>query len=375
MIPFNIPYISGAEEIYVKEAISGKNLAGDGYFTKECQSFLASFTKADSVLLTSSCTHALELSALLCHIQLGDEVIMSSFTFVSSANAFVLRGAKIVFVDVHPDTMNINENLIEAAITKATKAILVMHYAGVACEMDKIMTIAEHHGLFVIEDAAQCIDSYYHKKHLGSIGHLGTFSFHSTKNIHCGEGGALLVNDERLAKRAEIIREKGTNRKSFIRGEVDKYSWVDIGSSYLMSELNAAFLYAQLKNTTEVTRKRLTFWKTYNQSLEAFSSKSFKKNLQHNAHIYFIKCKNKAERSKLIQFLKKKKINTAFHYVPLHSSKKGIESGRFNGQDLFTTKESERLLRLPLYYDLEQIALVVESLNEFYHSVYASEKN
>lgn len=366
MIPFNVPFISGEEEKYIKEAIRSKNLAGDGYFTKECQSFLGSFTKSDDVLLTSSCTHALELSALLCDIQVGDEVIMSSFTFVSSANAFVLRGAKIVFVDIHPDTMNINENLIEAAITQHTKAILVMHYAGVACAMKKIMTIAQKHGLFVIEDAAQCIDSYYHKKHLGTIGHLGAFSFHSTKNIHCGEGGALLINDERLVKRAEIIREKGTNRKSFIRGEVDKYSWVDIGSSYLMSELNAAFLYAQLQQATIVTKKRLAFWKTYNNNLKETKPKKIGDGFQHNAHLYFIKCKNIKERSKLITFLKKRKISTVFHYVPLHSSKKGIETGRFNGDDLFTTKESERLLRLPLYYDLEDIELVIKSLNEFY---------
>lgn len=365
MIPFNIPFICEEEEKYIKKAITHKNLAGDGYFTKECQSFLKSFTTSANVLLTSSCTHALELSALLCDIQPGDEVIMSSFTFVSSANAFVLRGARIVYVDVHSDTMNINENLIEAAITPNTKAILVMHYAGVACAMDEIMSIAERHHLFVIEDAAQCIDAYYHKKHLGSIGHLGTFSFHSTKNIHCGEGGALLINDKRLAKRAEIIREKGTNRKSFLRGEVDKYSWVDIGSSYLMSELNAAFLYAQLQQVTSVTKRRLTFWKIYNDHLKRFKPQNISEALQHNGHLYFIKCKNIKERSKLIAFLKKKKISTAFHYVPLHSSKKGIDTGRFNGDDLFTTKESERLLRLPLYYDLADIELVIESLNEF----------
>lgn len=365
MIPFNIPFICEEEEEYIKKAITRKNLAGDGFFTKECQSFLKSFTRSTDVLLTSSCTHALELSALLCDIQPGDEVIMSSFTFVSSANAFVLRGAKIVYVDIHPDTMNINENLIEAAITPNTKAILVMHYAGVACAMNEIMSIAERHHLFVIEDAAQCIDAYYHKNHLGAIGHLGAFSFHSTKNIHCGEGGALLINDKRLVKRAEIIREKGTNRKSFLRGEVDKYSWVDIGSSYLMSELNAAFLYAQLQQTTMVTKKRLSFWNIYNDNLNNFTSKNISESLSHNAHLYFIKCKNIAERSELIGFLKKKKISTVFHYVPLHSSKKGKITGRFNGPDLFTTKESERLLRLPLYYDLADIELVIKSLNEF----------
>jgi len=369
MIPFNTPYISGEEETYITEAIRGRDLAGDGFFTKKCQSFLASFTKTKDVLLTSSCTHALELSAILCDIQPGDEVIMSSFTFVSSANAFVLRGAKIVFVDIHPHSMNINENLIEAAITPKTKAILVMHYAGVACAMKKIMSIAEKHSLLVVEDAAQCIDAYYHKKHLGTIGHLGAFSFHSTKNIHCGEGGALLVNDKQLATRAEIIREKGTNRKSFIRGEVDKYSWVDLGSSYLLSELNAAFLYAQLEKTKIVTKKRIALWEYYHDNLAAINSRETNEHLEHNAHLYFIKCKDIEERSKLIHFLKKKKINTAFHYVPLHSSKKGVESGRFDGEDLFTTKESERLLRLPLYYDLEDIEWVVKSLNEFYHSV------
>jgi len=365
MIPFNIPYISGDEEKYIKEAIRSKNLAGDGYFTKECQSFLASFTKADSVLLTSSCTHALELSALLCNIQPGDEVIMSSFTFVSSANAFVLRGAKIIFVDVHPDTMNINENLIEAAITKATKAILVMHYAGVACEMDKIMAIAEKHHLFVIEDAAQCIDSYYHKKHLGSIGHLGAFSFHSTKNIHCGEGGALLINDERLVKRAEIIREKGTNRKSFIRGEVDKYSWVDIGSSYLMSELNAAFLYAQLLKIRLITEKRKIVWDTYQDlfSLYPFDYKiTIPDHCDHNAHIYHFKCKNKDDRKQKVKNLLDQKIYASFHYIPLHSSPAGKKYGIFNGNDNHTTKESEKLLRLPIYSELR-----IDSIKKIVH--------
>lgn len=368
-IPFNIPYLSGEEEQYVQQAIQRRNLAGDGPFTKKCQILLEDFTKSPNVLLTTSCTHALELSALLCNIQPGDEVIMSSFTFVSSANAFVLRGAKIVFVDIRPDTMNIDEQKIEAAITDKTKAILVMHYAGVACAMNEIMEIADRYHLFVIEDAAQCIDAYYHEQHLGTIGHLGAFSFHSTKNIHCGEGGALLINDKKLIERAEIIREKGTNRKSFLRGEVDKYSWVDIGSSYLMSELNAAFLYAQLLKIKEVTQKRLAIWEQYFKALDGLGFEINKTAYQHNGHLFFIKTKNKEERSRLIRSLKSKLINTAFHYVPLHSSKAGKRLGQFHGQDKFTTKESERLLRLPLYYDLEEGSVIVEFINQFYLSI------
>ena len=369
MIPFNIPYISGDEAQFIEEAIQGRNLAGDGHFTKKCQQFLGDFTKSPSVLLTSSCTHALELSALLCDIQPGDEVIMPSFTFVSSANAFALRGAKIVFVDIRPDTMNINENLIEAAITKKTKAILLMHYAGVTCAMNEIMAIAKKHQLFVIEDAAQCIDAHYHEKHLGTIGHLGTFSFHSTKNIHCGEGGALLINDKRLIERAEIIREKGTNRKSFLRGEVDKYSWVDIGSSYLMSELNAAFLYAQLLKVKEVTRKRMELWNTYFQHFSKTDMETMNIVSGHNGHIFYLKCKNKEERTELIQFLKNNQINSVFHYVPLHSSLAGEKAGIFYGNDIHTTRESEKLLRLPLYYDLENPEQISYYVNQFFHAV------
>ncbi len=370
MIPFNIPYISGEEESYIKEAIQNKNLAGDGIFTKKCQTFLEDFTKSPNVLLTTSCTHALELSALLCDIEPGDEVIMPSFTFVSSANAFVLRGAKIVFVDIRPDTMNIDEQKIESAITNKTKAILVMHYAGVACAMDEIMMIADRHQLFVIEDAAQCMDAYYKGKHLGTIGHLGAFSFHSTKNIHCGEGGALLINEKRLIERAEIIREKGTNRKSFLRGEVDKYSWVDIGSSYLMNELSAAFLYAQLLNLNDVTQNRLKLWQKYYKLLNKNNAETTTLDYKHNGHIFFIKCKDKVERSALIQFLKTKEIKAYFHYVPLHSSKTGKIRGRFHGEDIFTTKESEKLLRLPLYYDLENVNQIGEFVNQFFQSVW-----
>lgn len=369
MISFNIPFICGEEENFIHEAINEKNLSGDGHFTKLCQKELVAFTNASNVLLTSSCTHALELSALLCNIKPGDEVIMSSFTFVSSANAFVLRGAKIVFVDIDPVTMNIDENLIESAITPKTKAILVMHYAGVSCAMDQIMAIAKDNDLFVIEDAAQCIDAYYHQKHLGTIGHLGAFSFHATKNIHCGEGGALLVNDERLINRAEVIREKGTNRKLFTKGKVDKYTWVDIGSSYLLSELSAAFLYAQLQKTKEVTQRRMHFWEIYKKELAFLNPITIKEELKHNAHIFYIKCNNKGQRSSLIKHLKSKSIKSAFHYVPLHSSPAGKLFGRFHGEDKYTTKESERLLRLPLYYDLKGINKVIDSVKHFFQSV------
>lgn len=378
-IPFNIPYISGIEEQYVHQAIQGRNLAGDGPFTKECQNLLEERTKSPCVLLTTSCTHALELSALLCEIQPGDEVIMSSFTFVSSANAFVLRGAKIVFVDVRPDTMNIDENKIEAAITENTKAILVMHYAGVACAMNEIMEIADRHHLFVIEDAAQCIDAFYYQKHLGTIGHLGAFSFHSTKNIHCGEGGALLVNDKRLKERAEVIREKGTNRKSFLRGEVDKYSWVDIGSSYLMSELNAAFLFGQLQNLKMVSETRNALWNLYMSSFNALKEKinlPFVPNhCIHNGHIFFIKCEDKSSRNDIIKMLKSYGISATFHYVPLHTSDFGKVKGRFSGEDQRTTKESNRLLRLPLFFDLQkrEVELVVEKIKS--HLATLSELN
>ena len=369
MISFNIPFICGEEENFIHEAIIEKNLSGDGHFTKLCQRELVAFTKASNVLLTSSCTHALELSALLCNIKPGDEVIMSSFTFVSSANAFVLRGAKIVFVDIDPVTMNIDENLIESAITPKTKAILVMHYAGVSCAMDQIMTIAKDNDLFVIEDAAQCIDAYYHHKHLGTIGHLGAFSFHATKNIHCGEGGALLVNDERLINRAEVIREKGTNRKLFTKGKVNKYTWVDIGSSYLLSEISTAFLYAQIQKIKEVTQRRMHFWEIYKKELAFLNPITIKEELKHNAHIFYIKCKDKDQRTDLIEHLKSASIKSAFHYIPLHSSPAGKLFGRFHGEDKYTTKESERLLRFPLYYDLKGIDQVIKSVKQFFQSV------
>jgi len=371
IIPFNIPYITGHEQGYVVEAIQRKNLAGDGPFTKKCQLFLEEFTRASSVLLTSSCTHALELSALLCNIQPGDEVIMASFTFVSSANAFILRGAKIIFVDIRPDTMNIDEQKIKAAITSKTKIILVMHYAGVSCEMDKIMALANKHNIFVVEDAAQCIDAYYDRKHLGTIGHLGALSFHSTKNIHCGEGGALLINDKSFVERAEIIREKGTNRKAFLRGQIDKYSWVNIGSSYLMSELNAAFLFGQLQELEKITHQRKLIWSFYQ---EAFGREDHQFELaippdltKHNGHIFYLKCKSNVVRSKLISYLKEKGISSVFHYVPLHSSSFGKLNSSFIGEDVYTTFDSDRLVRLPLYpgLSIEKAKFIVDIINLF----------
>lgn len=370
MIPFNTPYISGEEQAYISDAIQRRNLSGEGFYTKACQRQMEAFTGAGRVLLTPSCTHALELSALLMNLAAGDEVIMPSFTFVSTANAFVLRGAIPVFVDIRPDTMNIDETLIEAAITPKTKAIAVMHYAGVACEMDTIMAIAQKHELLVVEDAAQCVGAYYKGKHLGTIGHFGTFSFHSTKNIHCGEGGALLLNDQRFVEQAEIIREKGTNRNQFLRGEVDKYSWVELGSSILMGELNAAFLYAQLQQIEVVTAKRTAIWKHYfewlNTEKNTFDLPMVPEGCVHNGHIFYLKCRDAEERQSLISFLQKKEIASVFHYVPLHSSPGGKSFGRFAGSDHYTTSESERLLRLPLFFDLLNVPLICEEIHNFF---------
>lgn len=374
MIPFNIPFISGDELQYIEEAIQRKDLTGDGYFSRRGQLLLENITGCKKVMLTGSCTHALEMCAILADIQPGDEVIMPSFTFVSSANAFVLRGARIVFVDIRPDTMNIDEKLIEDAITKKTKAILVMHYAGISCEMDAIMAIAQAHNLIVIEDAAHCIGAYYKGRHLGTIGHLGTLSFHSTKNIHCGEGGALFVKDDRFAERAEIIRDKGTNRKAFLKGKVDKYTWVDAGSSYLMSELTAAFLYAQLLNVELVNKKRSFQWQAYFDAFREWTDRIaipfVPAGCKHNGHIFYIKCKNKTERQRLIEELKDKAIEATFHYVPLHSSIAGKKYGIFKGIDNFTTKESEKLLRLPLYFDLENTSEISACFKQFYQPVW-----
>lgn len=359
MIPFNSPLITNQERLYLIELLqNNETFCGGGKFTTLVHEKLECLTETHKSLLTTSCTHAIEIASILIDIKEGDEVIMPSFTFVSTANPFVLRGAKIVFVDIRPDTMNIDENLIEAAITKKTKAIVPVHYAGVACEMDKIMEIANKFGIWVIEDAAQCIDAYYKGKHLGTIGHLGALSFHETKNIHCGEGGALLINHNNFIERAEIIREKGTNRAKFLKGQIDKYTWVDIGSSYLPSELNAAFLYAQLLSVKLITKKRVELWNEYNKQLNCLVKEnvievaSIPENCTPNGHIFYLKCKNTNQRQNLIRLLKTENIIASFHYIPLHSTNVGVMNGRFSGSDIFTTRDSERLLRLPLFYQL-----------------------
>lgn len=370
MISFNIPPYVGKEKEYISQAIDNRKICGDGEFTKKCKNWFEEKTKSN-VLLTTSCSHALDMSAILANIKEGDEVIMSSYTFVSTANAFVLRGAKIVFVDIRPDTMNIDENLIEAAITEKTKAIVPVHYAGVACEMDKIMEIAKKYNLIVIEDAAQGVMSEYKGKPLGTIGDFGCYSFHETKNYSSGEGGAIICKNKDDFIRAEIIREKGTDRSKFLRGEIDKYTWVSCGSSYLPSELNAAYLYAQLEMADEINNKRLDNWNTYYNELENVKEIELPivpKECKHNAHMFYIKTKDMEERSKLIAFLKEHGVGSVFHYIPLHSSPAGKEFSRFNGEDKYTTKESERLLRLPMHYDLshEDVLEVCKLIKEFY---------
>lgn len=375
MIPFNVPPFIGKELDYVKEAMEKNHkICGDGPFTKKCSKWMEEKFLVEKVLLTTSCTHALEMAAILADIKEGDEVITTSFTFVSTVNAFVLRGAKIVFVDIRPDTMNIDENLIENAITEKTKVIVPVHYAGVACEMDKIMEIAKKYNLIVIEDAAQGVMSKYKEKALGTIGDFGCFSFHETKNYSMGEGGALLIRNNNFSERAEIIREKGTDRSKFFRGQVDKYTWVDMGSSYLPSELNAAYLYAQLENADEINENRLKSWNIYEKNLKELEDKKIlelpkiSKECTHNAHMFYIKCKNLEERSRLIESLKENEVSSVFHYIPLHTAEAGKRFGRFNGKDIFTTKESERLLRLPMYYGLKEkeIIHVCEKIKEFY---------
>jgi dTDP-4-amino-4,6-dideoxygalactose transaminase len=374
MIPFNIPLYLGDELRYVKQAITGRKLSGDGPFTKKCNKWLEEKFSTPKVLLTTSCTHALEMASILSNIVSGDEVIMPSYTFVSTANAFVLRGARIKFVDIRPDTMNINENLIEDAISEKTKAIVPVHYAGVSVEMDKVMSIAKKYHLIVIEDAAQGVMSTYRGKALGTLGDFGCFSFHETKNYTMGEGGALLIQSDDYFERAEIIREKGTNRSKFYRGQVDKYTWVDIGSSYLPSELNAAYLYAQLEEAEKINSHRLKSWKLYYDSLKELEKKEFislpyvPDYCEHNAHMFYIKCLDSEERSKLIAWLKESEIMTVFHYIPLHSSPAGQKFGSFVGVDEYTTIESERLLRLPMYYQLKKsdIEFICSKIMEFY---------
>lgn len=378
MIPFNKPPILGNEEKLIAEAIRNEKLSGNGPFTQRCHEWFEKRLGCEKALLTPSCTHALEMAAILIDIQPGDEVIMPSYTFVSTANAFVLRGAKIVFVDIRPDTMNINENLIEEAIAEKTKAIVPVHYAGVSCEMDTIMDIANRHNLFVIEDAAQGMMSTYKGRPLGTIGHFGTYSFHETKNYTSGgEGGLLIINDERFTERAEIIREKGTNRSQFFRGMVDKYSWVDVGSSYLPSELQAAYLWGQLEKADEINEKRLKIWHTYYELLKPLADSEdlqlpyILPHCEHNAHMFYIKVKDLRQRTSLIEHMKKEGISATFHYVPLHSSQAGEKFGRLHGDDSFTTKESERLLRLPLFYSLnkQQQYKIIGSILEYFENI------
>jgi len=361
MINFNEPCLTGNEEKYILQSIKSHKISGDGEFTKRCTKWFEDKLKCKKALLTTSCTHALEMTAILLDIKEGDEVIMPSYTFVSTANAFVLRGAKIVFVDIRPDTMNIDEAKIEDAITNKTKVIVPVHYAGVACEMDTIMEIANQHNLYVVEDAAQGMMSAYRGKPLGTIGHFGTFSFHETKNYtSAGEGGLLIINDDKFKDRAEIIREKGTNRSQFFKGMVDKYSWVDIGSSYLMNDVSAAYLWGNLEKSDEISQNRLDSWQLYYDGLKKLEEKGFltlptiPDNCVHNAHMFYIKVKDIEVRTKLIEYLKQNDINSVFHYVPLHSSPAGLKFGRFNGDDDFTTKDSERLIRLPIFYGISK---------------------
>lgn len=375
MIPFNKPPYIGNEYKYVLDSMKSSKISGDGEFGKKCHDWFEKNLPCKKALLTPSCTAALEMAAILLDIKKDDEIIMPSYTFVSTANAFALRGAKIVFVDIRPDTMNIDEKKIEEAITPKTKAIVPVHYAGVACEMDTIMKIAKKYNLFVVEDAAQGMMSSYNSKALGTIGHLGAYSFHETKNYTSGgEGGLLLINDERFIQRAEIIREKGTNRSLFFRGMVDKYSWVDIGSSYLLNDISAAYLWGNLEKADEINQNRLSSRQKYFDGLKELGDKGFielpkiPKECVHNAHMFYIKVKDLEQRTALIEYLKSNSIYAVFHYIPLHSSEAGKKLGRFSGKDIYTTKESERLIRLPMYYGLEaeEIKYIISSINKFF---------
>lgn len=372
MLNFNVPPYTGKELEYIKDAIDNQKICGDGKYTKLCSAWMEKKFESPKVLLTTSCTTATELAAILLNIKEGDEVICPSYTFVSTANPFVLRGAKIVFVDIRPDTMNIDENLIEKAITSKTKAIVVVHYAGVSCEMDKIMEISKKYNIPVVEDAAQGVMSKYKGLPLGSIGDYGCFSFHETKNYSMGEGGALLIKNEENILRAEIIREKGTNRSQFYRGQVDKYTWQDFGSSILPSDMLAAYLWAQLEKADEINNDRLKSWNKYFDMLSPLKGKIdlpyIPKECTHNAHMFYIKCKDLNERTSLINYLKNNYIMAVFHYIPLHSAPAGIKYGEFNGKDKYTTKESERLVRLPMYYGIkeEDIINVCNKIKEFY---------
>lgn len=374
MILFNRAPYCGTEERYIAEAIRGGKICGDGPFTKQCNAWLEERFSAQKVLLTTSGTTALDMAFLLCGLRPGDEVILPSFTFSSTATAAVLAGAKLVFVDVRPDTMNIDETKIEAAITDRTRVITVMHYAGVACEMDAVMDIARRHGLLVVEDAAQAVMSTYKGRALGTIGDLGCYSFHETKNYSMGEGGALVINRPQYNERAEILREKGTNRAKFFRGQVDKYTWVDFGDSYLPSELNAAYLWAQLEHADEINQNRLDTWNRYYETFQPLAQEGklelpvIPEGCAHNAHMFYIKLRDLEERTAFISHMKSKGVSCVFHYVPLHSAPAGLKFGRFHGEDVYTTKESERLVRLPLYYGLsaEDVSAVTAAARSFF---------
>ena len=360
MISFNVPPCMGNEINYIKEVIEKRKICGDGVFTKRCNEWIEKRFNSKKALLTTSGTSALDMAAVLCEIKPGDEVILPSFTFSSTATAFVLAGAKLVFVDIRPDTMNIDENKIERAITERTRVIVPVHYAGVSCEMDKIMEIAKKHGLKVVEDAAQGFMSTYKGKALGTIGDFGAYSFHETKNYSMGEGGAVIINDPAYIERAEILREKGTNRSKFYRGQVDKYTWVDIGDSFLPSELNAAYLWAQLEVADKINEDRKDTWRRYNEALKPLEQQGriglpvVPEYCVHNAHMYYIKCRDLQERTTFIDYMKERGIQTVFHYIPLHSAPAGYKYGRFDGEDEYTTIESEKLVRLPMYYGLSE---------------------
>ena len=374
MIDFNKPPYVGNELEYIRQAVENRKICGDGPFTKRCNAWLEERFRAQKALLTTSGTTALDMAMLLCELKPGDEVILPSYTFSSTATAAVLAGAKLVFVDVRPDTMNIDETKIEAAITERTKVIVVMHYAGVACEMDAIMDLARRHGLMVVEDAAQGVMSTYKGRALGTIGDFGCYSFHETKNYSMGEGGALIINNEAYNERAEILREKGTNRSKFFRGQVDKYTWVDFGDSYLPSELNAAYLWAQLEQADAINENRLATWNAYDEAFAPLKAQGklelpvIPEDCVHNAHMYYLKLKNLQERTAFINYMKENDVHTVFHYVPLHSAPAGLKFGRFAGEDVYTTKESERLVRLPLYYGLaqEDLEKVIRLVYDFF---------
>ena len=374
MISFNVPPYIGKEQDYIMEAIRAHKICGDGEFTKKCNKWIEDRTGVSKALLTTACSTALDMAAMLTEVGPGDEVILPSFTFVSTANAFVLRGAKLVFVDIRPDTQNIDEKLIEDAITDKTKVIAPVHYAGVGCEMDTIMDIAKRHNLLVVEDAAQGVMSTYKGRALGAIGDYGCYSFHETKNYSMGEGGALLIKDQSKVDKAEIIREKGTDRSKFLRGQVDKYTWVDMGSSYLPSEMNAAYLYAQLEEADRINEDRKASWNLYYELLTPLADTGrielpvIPEECEHNAHMFYIKTRDIEERTELAAFLKSKGILAVCHYVPLHSALAGAKFGRFHGEDRYTTVTFERLLRLPMYYGLgrDNVEFICDKINQFY---------